>query len=114
MSLDQRTHDALDFIDIVSAARQEGEESPTEHERLEVAQLRELFARDLLDDRCRIDLLVFDDPSDGSCGDVGLDALTIQILLQSPLRRAGRDDLRSRVLRGILGVVEKSGINKTA
>src|SRR5438552_19213431 len=76
----QPTDDGFDLIDVVPTARQKREEPPTKGEWLEVAELRELLPRDLVDHGSSMDLFIGDNVRDGGAGDVAFNALAIEIL----------------------------------
>src|SRR5438445_45110 len=94
--------------------RQKREQTSTEDKRLEVAELRELLPRDLVDHGSSIDLFIGDNVRDGGAGDVAFNALAIEILRETPLRCACAQHLRARVLLGEFLVVEQSVIDKAA
>jgi hypothetical protein len=89
----QTRHHGFDDVELIPAPSKKREQPTTEHERLELAHLRELAPRYALDDRGGVDVLLVDHGVDRLVRELGLDAFAEQVLLEASLRGARRQDL---------------------
>jgi hypothetical protein len=104
----------FDLIEIVAPPGKKPEKATTEHQGLEVAELRELLFRDAVEDRFGIDFFLLHYIRDRVGRQVAFDSLSIKILLETPLGRSRCEDFGARVLLRVFRVVQKPVIDKAA